>query len=186
MPRDWSEAFDLGDGQGGGQPTADPVAPGKGVFRRLRESLSKSRQALQAELSSTLFDQLDDETWERLEEALILADVGAKTTADVVGRLEHEYEAGTVGDGEALRARLVELLAEVAATDDGRIDVSKRPTLLMVVGVNGTGKTTTIGKLAWHLRQELGLAVLRARCGPFPGAALWSPGAWSERAGVEI
>src|SRR4051794_19617208 len=118
MPRDWSEAFDLGDGQGG-QPTADPVAPGKGVFRRLRESLSKSRQALQAELSSTLFDQLDDETWERLEEALILADVGAKTTADVVGRLEHEFEAGTVTDGEGLRERLVELLSEVAASDGG-------------------------------------------------------------------
>jgi len=63
-------------------------------WRRLRESLSKSRQALQAELSSSLFERLDDETWERLEEALILADVGARTTADVVGRLEAEVDAG--------------------------------------------------------------------------------------------
>jgi fused signal recognition particle receptor len=188
MPRSWSETFDLG----GGAPPPDAGSGGeeeserRGVFRRLRESLSKSRVALQAELSSTLFDQLDDETWERLEEALILADVGAKTTADVVGRLEHEYEAGTVGDGEALRERLVELLAEVAATDDGRIDVSKRPTLLMVVGVNGTGKTTTIGKLAWHLRQELGLSVIVAAADTYRAAAIEQLETWSERAGVEI
>ena len=69
---------------------------GGGRFARLRERLSKSRQALRAELSASLFDQIDDETWERLEEALILADVGAKATAEVVGRLEAEVEAGEV------------------------------------------------------------------------------------------
>jgi len=193
MPRSWSEAFDLGDGRDG-HPATDPGAPGRGaedaagrgLFTRLRESLSKSRQALQAELSSTLFDQLDDETWERLEEALILADVGAKTTADVVARLEHEYEAGTVSDGEALRERLVELLAEVAASDDGRIDVSKRPTLLMIVGVNGTGKTTTIGKMAWHLRKEAGLSVIMAAADTYRAAAQEQLGEWALRAESEI
>src|SRR5919201_2403431 len=164
MPRTWKEAFDLGDGAPppDAGPSGEEESERRGVFSRLRESLSKSRQALQAELSSSLFDKLDDETWERLEEALILADVGAKTTADVVGRLEHEYEAGTISGGEELRNRLVEMLAEVAASDDGRIDVSRRPTLLMIVGVNGTGKTTTIGKLAWHLEQDLGLSVIVA------------------------
>ena len=188
MPRSWSEAFDLGDAAEppDAGPSGDEGSERRGVFRRLRDSLSKSRQALQAELSSTLFDQLDDETWERLEEALILADVGAKTTADVVGRLEHEYEAGTVTDGEALRQRLVELLAEVAASDDGRIDVSERPTLLMIVGVNGTGKTTTIGKLAWHLKQELGLSVIVAAADTYRAAAIEQLEAWAERAGVEI
>jgi fused signal recognition particle receptor len=187
MPRSWKEAFDLGDGS---VPDADSSgeeeSERRGVFRRLRESLSKSRQALQAELSSSLFDKLDDETWERLEEALILADVGAKTTADVVGRLEHEYEAGAVTDGEALRERLVELLAEVAASDDGRIDISERPTLLMVVGVNGTGKTTTIGKLAWHLKQELGLSVIVAAADTYRAAAIEQLEMWADRAGVEI
>src|SRR4051812_50134754 len=134
MPRSWSEAFNLGDG------TAPPATGSpeeesdrRGVFRRLRESLSKSRQALQAELSSTLFDKLDDETWERLEEALILADVGAKTTADVVGRLEHEYEAGTVTAAEALPERLVELLAAGAAGDHARVDAAAGPTGVMRV-----------------------------------------------------
>jgi fused signal recognition particle receptor len=188
MPRSWSEAFDLGDGAAPPDvgASAENESERGGVFRRLRESLSKSRQALQAELSSTLFDKLDDETWERLEEALILADVGAKTTADVVGRLEHEYEVGTVADGEALRERLVELLADVAASDDGRIDVSRRPTLLMIVGVNGTGKTTTIGKLAWHLKQELGLSVIVAAADTYRAAAIAQLEVWAERAGVEI
>ena len=74
------------------------------MFRRLRECLSKSRQALTEEISASLFERIDDETWERLEEALILADAGAPTTAKVVERLEHEVEAGAVpADGEAVR-----------------------------------------------------------------------------------
>ena len=98
MARSWQEVVDLGDGAAPSVPAADETER-RGVFRRLRESLSKSRQALQAELSASLFEQLDDETWERLEEALILADVGAKTSADVVQRLEHEVEAGTLSGG---------------------------------------------------------------------------------------
>jgi fused signal recognition particle receptor len=155
-------------------------------WRRLRESLSKSRRALQAELSSSLFEQLDDEAWERLEEALILADVGARTTAEVVGRLEAEVDAGSVGGAEAVRERLVELLAEVAGPDDARIDLSSRPAVVMVVGVNGTGKTTTIGKLAWHLRNELGLSVIVAAADTYRAAAIEQLEAWAERAGAEM
>jgi len=155
-------------------------------WRRLRESLSKSRRALQAELSSSLFEKLDDEAWERLEEALILADVGARTTADVVGRLEAEVDAGSVGGAEAVRERLVELLAEVAGPDDARIDLSSRPAVVMVVGVNGTGKTTTIGKLAWHLRNELGLSVIVAAADTYRAAAIEQLEAWAERAGAEM
>jgi len=155
-------------------------------WRRLRESLSKSRQALQAELSSSLFERLDDETWERLEEALILADVGARTTADVVGRLEAEVDAGRIGDGPAVRARLVELLAEVAGPQDSGIDLTSRPAVIMVVGVNGTGKTTTIGKLAWQLRNERGLSVILAAADTYRAAAIQQLEAWAGRAGAEI
>ena len=155
-------------------------------WRRLRESLSKSRRALQAEIGSSLFEQLDDEAWERLEEALILADVGARTTADVVRRLEAEVDAGSVRGADAVRERLVELLAEVAGPDDARIDLSSRPAVVMVVGVNGTGKTTTIGKLAWHLRNELGLSVIVAAADTYRAAAIEQLEAWAERAGAEI
>jgi fused signal recognition particle receptor len=185
MARSWQEVVDLGDGAVPASADADEPQR-RGLFGRLRESLSKSRQALQAELSASLFEQLDDETWERLEEALILADVGAKTTADVVQRLEHEFEAGTISDGEELRERLIQMLAEVAATEDGRIDLTERPAVLMVVGVNGTGKTTTIGKLAWHLQEELGLSVIVAAADTYRAAAIEQLETWAERAGVEI
>ena len=118
--------------------------------------MGKTRQALPAEVQATLFLELNDETWERLEEALIGADVGARTTAQVVERLEHEAESGELSGGEALTGRLVELLADVARTGEDRIDLRPDPTVILVVGVNGTGKTTTIGKVAWHLRHELG------------------------------
>ena len=100
--------IDLGSRASANASAAAEPEPGRrGVFKRLRESLSKSRQALTEEISASLFDRIDDETWERLEEALILADAGAPTTASVVERLEHEVEAGTVSaDGVAVRDRL--------------------------------------------------------------------------------
>ena len=189
MATSWHDVFDLGDGAAAataeGDPEAvDPAHPG--ILGRLRESLSKSRRALQAEIGSSLFDQLDEETWERLEEALILADVGASTTADVVGRLEAEVDTGAVAGADAVRERLVELLAEVAGPETPRIDLRSRPAVIMVVGVNGTGKTTTIGKLAWHLRDELGLSVVVAAADTYRAAAIEQLEAWADRAGAEI
>ena len=189
MPRDWSDLF-LTGADGAGAETAQEAPEGRrGFFRRLRENLSKTREALGAEIQATLFDTLDDETWERLEEALIMADVGAATTARVVSQLEMEAESGAVEGGEALSRRLTELLADLARLDDadkGRIDVRPRPTVIMAVGVNGTGKTTTIGKLAWHLHRELGLKVLLGAADTFRAAAVEQLAGWADRAGVEI
>jgi fused signal recognition particle receptor len=172
----------------GGETSAESEAdePRRGRFARLRESLRKSRQALTAELSSSLFDQIDEGTWERLEEALILADVGASATADVVGRLEQEVAAGAVSGPEAIRERLVELLAELAASEPPRLDLGASPTVILVVGVNGTGKTTTIGKLASVLRERLGLRVIVAAADTYRAAAIEQLETWSERAGAEI
>ena len=188
MPKTWRDVFDLGDGGGSLAATEaeESSEERRGVLRRLRESLGKSRQALQAELGASLFEQLDAETWERLEEALILADVGARTTADVVGRLEAEVQEGTVTGAEEIRERLIELLAEVAGSDEARIDLTRRPAVVMVVGVNGTGKTTTIGKVAWHLRNELGLSVIVAAADTYRAAAIEQLETWAERAGAEI
>src|SRR4051794_41806888 len=98
MASSWQEILDLGARElsaatGVGAEEAD-AAGGGGMFRRLRESLSKSRRALSEEISASLFERLDDETWERLEEALILADAGAPTTAKGVERLQQEVEGG--------------------------------------------------------------------------------------------
>src|SRR4051794_36649638 len=189
MARDWRSLFVTGDGAG---PTAGAEAgdeqPEKrrGFFRRLRENMSKTREALATEIQATLFDTLDDETWERLEEALIMADVGARTTAGVVGQLEQEATSGTVEGGPALQERLVELLAGIAKTGTDTIDLRHEPTAIMAVGVNGTGKTTTIGKLAWHLRQELGKTVLLGAADTFRAAAVEQLTEWARRADVDI
>jgi len=189
VAKTWREIVDLGERE---PPTPEDAAaaeePGRrGMFKRLRESLSKSRQALSEEISASLFDRIDGETWERLEEALILADAGAPTTAKVVERLEREVDSGEVAaDGELVRQRLIEILAETATTGDGRLSLAARPAVILVVGVNGTGKTTTIGKLAWHLSRELGLSVVMAAADTYRAAAAEQLAEWAERAGAEL
>ena len=148
--------------------------------------MAKTRQALGSEIQATLFGVLDEETWERLEEALIMADVGASTTASVVGTLEAEVGEGKLEGGEALRERLIALLAETARVGEGRIDIRSKPTVIIAVGVNGTGKTTTIGKLAWHLRHELGRSVLLGAADTFRAAAGEQLEGWAHRAGAQI
>jgi fused signal recognition particle receptor len=188
MTTTWREMIDLGSrASANASGATEPEPERRGVFKRLRESLSKSRQALTEEISASLFDRIDDETWERLEEALILADAGAPTTAAVVEKLEHEVEAGTVSaDGGAVRDRLIEILAEVAATGRRPIDLSGEPAVLMMVGVNGTGKTTTIGKIAWHLSKEMGLSVVLAAADTYRAAAAEQLAEWAQRAGAEL
>ena len=184
--REWSEVFDLG----GDPPPPAPAAaaePRAGVFRRLRENLARSRQALSAEVSASFFDRLDADAFERLEEALIMADAGAPVTAEVVGKLEAEVSGGAVPQGEPARERLVELLSEVAAPEGpARIDLSAKPAVVMVVGVNGTGKTTTIGKLAQLLSGTLGRRTIVAAADTYRAAAIEQLETWAERAGAEI
>jgi fused signal recognition particle receptor len=188
MARDWHELF-LTNGHHAVAP-AEPAAESeerRGFFRRLRQNMRKTREALTAEVQATLFEgDLDAETWERLEEALIYADVGARTTAQVVGQLEQEAESGELVGGEALTGRLAELLAEMARTGDDTIDLRADPAVILVVGVNGTGKTTTIGKLAWHLRRTLGLSVVIGAADTFRAAAVEQLERWAERAGVDL
>ena len=194
MPTTWADLLELGEREtaaadpDGTASAATGEEPGgrRGIFRRLRESLATSRQALGAELGSSLFENLDAEAWERLEEALIMADVGARTTAEVVNRLEGEVDAGKVEGAEAIRARLVELLADLASAGTGTIDLRPRPAVVLIVGVNGTGKTTTVGKLAWHLQREAGLSVMLAAADTYRAAAVEQLETWAGRAGCEI
>jgi fused signal recognition particle receptor len=187
VARDWSELFITGAGGEAPPEVAGPDERRRGrFFGRLRENLSKTRQALGSEIQATLFGTLDDGAWERLEEALIMADVGASTTASVVGTLEAEAGGGQIEGGEALSERLIALLAETTRVGGSRIDIRPQPTVIMAVGVNGTGKTTTIGKLAWHLRDRLDRSVLLAGADTFRAAAAEQLEGWAERAGAEI
>ena len=184
MARTWRELFITGEDVPPPEPETDEKRGG--FFRRLRDNMAKSRQALGAELQASVFQNLDDETWERLEETLIYADVGASTTAKIVERLETEAGAGELAGAEDLTRRLRELLAEAAHTGDDTIDLRHDPTVILITGVNGTGKTTTIGKIAWHLSKELGQSVLLAAGDTFRAAAVEQLETWAERAGTDF
>jgi fused signal recognition particle receptor len=187
MSRDWQDLFIVEAREdASGAAVTEGRGPRRGLFRRLRENLSKTRQALSGEIQATLFQTLDEHTWERLEEALIMADVGAATTASVVQALETEASSGELSGGEALSERLIELLAQTARTGEEQIDIRPRPTVILTVGVNGTGKTTTAGKLAWHLQRELGCSVMLAAADTFRAAATEQLEGWAQRAECEI
>jgi fused signal recognition particle receptor len=170
LPRSGGQLLD----EEGAQP--EPEADRSGLFSRLRDSLSKSRRALTAELASAAFDPGDDAAWERLEEALIRADVGVRATAELVQRLEARPELTD------LNAALAEEIALLLG-DPGTLDVHSRPSLLLVVGVNGTGKTTTIGKLAERLRQH-GHSVVLGAADTFRAAAEEQLEIWADRSGA--
>jgi fused signal recognition particle receptor len=104
----------------------------------------------------------------------------------VVEQLERETTDGAISGGEALTERLTELLAEIARTGDDHIDLRHRPTVILVAGVNGTGKTTTVGKLAWHLSKELDRSVVLAAGDTFRAAGVEQLEQWAQRAGVEF
>ena len=171
MSRTWAEL--LGD-----EATAADEPERTGLFGRMRESLAKSRRALTAELAAAAFDASDDEAWERLEEALIRSDVGAPATAELVRRLEERGVAGGLGDA---------LVEEVEALfgDPPTLDVEARPSVVLVVGVNGTGKTTTIGKLARKLHEH-GRSVLVGAADTFRAAAEEQLEIWAERASADF
>ncbi len=170
MSRSWAELL----GEEGAQPEEEEA--GSGFFARLRESLGKSRRAFTEQLAAAAFDPGDAEAWERLEEALIAADVGVRATAELVQRLEAR------GEGSDLRAALAEEIA-VLLGEPGTLDVSARPAVILVVGVNGTGKTTTIGKLASRLREH-GRSVVLAAADTFRAAAEEQLQIWAQRAGA--
>jgi len=151
---------------------------GQGFFSRLRDSLGKSRRALTEEISVAAFDPGDSASWERLEEALIAADVGVPATAELVQRLEARGE--TTELAPALQEEIAKLLGEPP-----RLEIDAHPAVILVVGVNGTGKTTTIGKLAAKLSEQ-GRSVLVAAADTFRAAAEEQLEIWAQRANADF
>jgi fused signal recognition particle receptor len=171
VSRTWAEL--LGDEA---SPADEPERTG--FFGRMRDSLAKSRRALTEQIATAAFDPGDDESWERLEEALIRGDVGVPATAELVRRLEARGELSPFEDA---------LADEVEALfgDPPTLALDGSPTVILVVGVNGTGKTTTIGKLASKLREH-GHSVLVGAADTFRAAAEEQLEIWAERAGADF
>jgi fused signal recognition particle receptor len=173
MARSWPELL----GDDGGAP--ESKAQRTGMFSRLRDSLGKSRRALTEQIGAAAFDPGDEASWERLEEALIAADVGVPATAEVVRRLEARVDGGA-----ALLEGLQEEVAQMLG-EPGQLGLQAHPSVILVVGVNGTGKTTTIGKLAAKL-SEHGRSVIVAAADTFRAAAEEQLEIWAQRAGADF
>jgi fused signal recognition particle receptor len=174
VTRSWAELL------GEEAPPAEQEESGEGGwFRRLRESLAGSRRALTQEL---LFNPADADSWERVEEHLLRADCGVPATVEIVQRLEEREPAN---EGELLDG-LESVIAELVSPEgDGQLAVSESPSVLLIVGVNGTGKTTTIGKLAHHLG-EYDRSVVLAAADTFRAAAEEQLEIWAQRAGADF
>jgi fused signal recognition particle receptor len=170
VPRSWGQL--LGDTDAPEETEEER----RGLFGRLRESLGKSRRALTEQIQVAAFDPSDDASWERLEEALIYGDVGVRATAELIRRLEARQEVGDLNT--ALAEEIAALLGEPPT-----LDVAHEPAVILVVGVNGTGKTTTIGKLASKLREH-GRSVTLGAADTFRAAAEEQLEIWAQRAGA--
>ena len=131
------------------------------------------------------FSQLDDDFYDELEESLIMADVGMDTTMEAVEELKSRCKAQKIKDTEGARACMRGILAEYLTEQDGTVNLSTRPSVALFIGVNGVGKTTTIGKLAARWKRE-GKKVLLAAGDTFRAAAADQLTIWAERAGVDL
>jgi fused signal recognition particle receptor len=160
----------------------------KGLFRRLRKNLGKARHAVRDGLKSALYVGVDRRLYEQVEETLIFADVGVDGTVKIVDELERRCTAKKIESREPFLEELADVVAGTLKPDDPerqRIDVSADPSVILVVGVNGTGKTTTIGKIAYRL-QQLGKTPLMVAADTFRAAAVEQLTEWADRAGCEI
>ncbi len=157
------------------------------VVDRLRESLQRSRDALSEGLDALLgFGRpVDEALLAELEDLLISADLGAETAAEFVERIREDVRQGRLNAGEDVRSGLRRYLEETLATAAAPLTLDHRPTVILMLGVNGSGKTTTCGKLAAALRSA-GKSVLLAAADTFRAAAIDQLEAWGQRVGVEV
>ena len=146
-----------------------------GFFKKFKE----------AWLASMTFDRLDDDFYEELEEALILADIGAATAADTVAQLRKRVSQRLMTRADEVKDALRDILAEKLDVGDTALDLSTRPSVVLIIGVNGVGKTTSIGKLAARFKSE-GKKVLLCAGDTFRAAAADQLEIWADRAGVDI
>ena len=146
-----------------------------GFFKKFKE----------AWLASMTFDKLDDEFYEELEEALILADIGASTAADTVVQLRKRVSQKLLTRADEVKDALRDILAEKLDVGDTALRVDTQPSVVLIIGVNGVGKTTSIGKLAARLKSE-GKKVLLCAGDTFRAAAADQLEIWANRAGVDI
>ena len=158
-----------------------------GFFDKIKSGLTKTREAMSSTVGSLFmtFSGPDDDFFDELEESLILADLGVETSVKAVEQLRERVKDARLKDAEEIRAALREILVQMLCVGEQTLDLTHKPAVILVIGVNGVGKTTTIGKLA-NLLKTQGKSVLLCAADTFRAAAADQLEIWAGRAGVPI
>lgn len=156
-------------------------------FEKLKQGLTRTKEAITGKVNEVFsnFRKVDENLLEELEEALILSDVGAETATKIVDNLRKRIKLEKIEDSEKVKDALKEEIYKILTEKDNSLNLSTKPAIMLVVGVNGAGKTTSIGKIAANLKAE-GKKVLVAAADTFRAAAIEQLEVWTERAGVDI
>ena len=156
-----------------------------GFFDKIKAGLTRTKENIGHSLDSLFAGELDDDFYDELEETLILGDMGMDTTIKAVAELRRRVKAEKIKDTEGARECLRRVLTDMLNVGDCALNLSASPAVILVIGVNGVGKTTTIGKLGARLKGE-GTKVLLAAADTFRAAAADQLEIWSQRSGVEL
>lgn len=157
-----------------------------GFFEKLKNGLKKTKDSMMGRIESLLhsFSKIDEDLFEELEEMLILCDIGVTTSEKICDKLRQKVKQEGVKEPEKIKDMLKEIITEMLG-EEQKLDMSTTPSVILVIGVNGVGKTTTIGKLAYQLHKQ-GKKVIVAAADTFRAAAIDQLEVWTERAGVDI
>ena len=158
-----------------------------GIFSKLKESLSRTKETINARFEDVvkMFRTVDEELFEELEEILIMSDIGVNTSCEIIDALRDAAKEKKIIDSAELKVELNEILKNILTEGGNSIVLEGQPAVIMVIGVNGVGKTTSIGKLA-HMYKEQGKSVVIAAADTFRAAAIEQLEVWADRAGAEI
>jgi len=158
-----------------------------GFFEKLKDGLKKTRDSISSKIDEVLvsFGVIDDELFEELEEILITSDVGVESSMRIIEDLKEKVKAKKITQPEKVKDLLKEELTEILSENNNNINIATTPSVIMVIGVNGVGKTTSIGKMA-HFYKSQGKKVLVAAADTFRAAAIDQLEIWANRAEVDI
>lgn len=157
-----------------------------GLFGKIKNGLQKTKNSIQSNITSLLnsFTKIDDELFEELEEILVMADIGVATATDICEKLRLKVKETGATEPEELKGYMKDIITEMLGEDEG-LKLETKPSIILVIGVNGVGKTTSIGKLSLMLKNE-GKSVVLGAADTFRAAAIDQLGIWAERAGVSM
>ena len=157
-----------------------------GLFKKIKEGLKKTRDSVVSQIDSMLksFTKIDEELFEELTELLVMGDVGIQTAEQITDELRVKVKKEGIKDPKEITQLLQEVVADMLRGDE-ELKITTKPSIILVIGVNGVGKTTTIGKLANNLKKQ-GKSVLLAAADTFRAAAIEQLEIWADRSGCDI